>query len=350
MNINQRTDLLIQFGKFLDNFLNDKKNTLLLEAEDYQWFEHQMNLASGLNPWFTEENIYAMLKSWAFALTEDKILQWTLRYNFQEKVPKTIGVVMAGNIPMVGFHDLLSVFVSGNKLLGKLSSEDKILIPAIVKIFEKLAPSSKNYFEFTQDKLQNFDAIIATGSNNTARYFEYYFGKYPNIIRKNRNGVGVLTGKESTTELGALGADIFTYFGLGCRNVSKLYLPLNYSFDELFNAFEKYSPVFMNHKYVNNYDFNKSVYLVNKEPHFDNGFLLLKESNQIVSPISVVFFEYYEDLKVLNKKLQVMYDQIQCIVSHSDKIENKVGFGQSQQPELWDYADGVDTLEFLLNL
>ncbi len=350
MNINQRTDLLIQFGKFLENFLNDKKNTLSLEAEDYQWFEHQVNLASGLNPWFTEKNIYAMLKSWVFALTEDKILQWTLRSNFQDKAPKTIGVVMAGNIPMVGFHDLLSVFVSGNKLLGKLSSEDKILIPAIVKIFEKLAPSSKNYFEFTQDKLQNFDAIIATGSNNTARYFEYYFGKYPNIIRKNRNGVGVLTGTESTTQLEALGADIFTYFGLGCRNVSKLYVPLNYSFDELFNAFEKYSPVFMNHKYVNNYDFNKSVYLVNKEPHFDNGFLLLKESDQIVSPISVVFFEYYEDLKVLNKKLQAMYDQIQCIVSHSDKIENKVGFGQSQQPELWDYADGVDTLKFLLNL
>jgi hypothetical protein len=224
------------------------------------------------------------------------------------------------------------------------------LIPAIAKILEVFESEIKNQVQFTQERLTDFEAIIATGSNNTARYFEYYFGKYPNIIRKNRNGVGVLTGNESTKDLELLGKDIFSYFGLGCRNVSKLFLPENYDLELLFKAFEKYADVASHYKYANNYDFNKSIYLVNKEDHLDNGFLLLKNSPKINSPISVVYFEKYKDLNAVKQVLKDFEDEIQCVVAKPGLIENQIEFGKSQQPELWDYADGIDTLDFLLSL
>jgi hypothetical protein len=354
IQLENRLNALCEIGKFLDAYLRgnfDKTNTLI--PDDYKWFEHQVNLASSLNPWFTDKNIQLALESWSNALSKTNIYKWIERYNNDfaiQKQSKTIGVVMAGNIPMVGFHDFLSVLISGHRFLGKLSSDDKILIPAFAEILLKIEPAFKEQIKFTQEQLKNFNAIIATGSNNTARYFEYYFGKYPNIIRKNRNGVGVITGNEEVNELVLLGSDIFSYFGLGCRNVSKLYIPNNYDFNSLFRAFENYSDVAVNHKYVNNYDYNKSIYLVNKENHLDNGFVLLKNDDAMVSPIAVIFYEYYNDLQELNIKLNNFESQIQCIVSNSNEIDKRIDFGKTQQPELWDYADGIDTLNFLLSL
>lgn len=353
MNFEKRRNTILKLGEFLEEFLSKKSDDspMILDADEYNYFEHQVNLAISLNSWFTEDNVYSMLASWAKALQKNNINQWLKNYSIPDKSSsKKIGIVMAGNLPMVGFHDFLTVFVSGFKSIGKLSSDDKILIPAIATIMKKIDAESEALMEFTEGKLTNFDAIIATGSNNTARYFEYYFGKYPNIIRKNRNGVGVIIGDESVADFSALGQDVFSYFGLGCRNVSKLYVPQNYDFSGFFKAFEKYAEVAMNHKYANNYDYNKSIYLVNREEHLDNGFLLLKNSSTLASPISVLFFDYYKNIEDVNTDLKSISDQIQCIVSKSDKIKNKINLGESQQPDLWDYADGVDTLQFLLEL
>ena len=256
---------------------------------------------------------------------------------------------MAGNIPLVGFHDFISVLISGNKVLGKLSSNDKILLPFLTQKLIEIEPEFKEYIQFSDKKLENFDAVIATGSNNTSLYFEHYFGKYPNIIRKNRNSVAVLSGEESPTQLEALSKDIFTYFGLGCRNVSKLYLPKEYDFKPFFNAMYSQKDIIHNDKYMNNYDYNKAVYLMGGVNLLDNEFMLLKEDTGFSSPISVVFYEYYNSLQEVEKYLAKNTEKIQCVVSTSN-IENAIPFGKTQSPELWDYADSIDTLEFLLNL
>jgi hypothetical protein len=257
---------------------------------------------------------------------------------------------MAGNVPLVGFHDLLCVLISGNKLLAKLSSDDNKMLPAIVDLLVQINPGFKDLVKVTDGKMEKFDAVIATGSNNTSRYFDYYFGKYPNIIRKNRNGVAVLTGTESQVELEGLADDIFLYYGLGCRNVSKLYLPKDYDLIKLMQVLEFRKSISENHKYFNNYEYNKAIYLVNGTNHFDAGNLILTENESIASPVSVVFYEFYEDLEKLKNSLSLISDKIQCIVSKETFGKNTVQFGKSQEPALWDYADGVDTMEFLLSL
>ncbi len=354
MKYTETGKLFIETGRFLTDYLNGEysKNSGLNQA-DFEWFESRINLAVSLNSWFTDSNVEFALYSWKEALLEENINKWVEIYKPQlenSRNQKTIGVVMAGNIPMVGFHDLICVLLSGNKFLGKLSSDDKILIPALTEIMSKINPGIKKNIQFSYEQLKGFNAVIATGSNNTARYFEYYFGKYPNIIRKNRNGVGVLSGSESPGEYAQLGKDIFTYFGLGCRNVSKLFVPSQFDFDKMFKSFEAYSDVAVNHKYLNNYDYNKSIYLVNKEDHFDNGFLLLKEDVSFVSPISVVFFEFYNDIDEVNQKINANKNSIQCVVSNIEDVQNAFNLGESQHPLLWDYADGIDTVDFLLNL
>jgi hypothetical protein len=257
---------------------------------------------------------------------------------------------MAGNIPMVGLHDFITVLISGNKALVKLSSNDNGLLPYLSEYLIHVAPDFKNFIEFTDERLINFDAVIATGSNNTARYFDYYFGKYPNIIRKNRNSVAVLTGKENEDQLKDLAIDVFRYFGLGCRNVSKLYVPRDYNFDAFFNAVYSWKHVISHNKYMNNYDYNKAVYLMSVDKNLlDNEFLLLKESSDFSSPIAVLFYEYYDSLKDLKQNLSSQDENIQTVVSSSG-IEREIPFGSSQSPELWDYADNIDTLEFLINL
>ena len=303
------------------------------------------------NPWFTEENVKNAIHSIGLSLEEEKIGKWLSNYDLDKiKERKRVGVVMAGNIPMVGFHDFLCVLISGHKFLGKLSSDDKKLLPAVAELLLEIEPEFDDSIKFTEDKLTGFDAIIATGSNNTSRYFEYYFGKYPHIIRKNRNGVAVFTGDETSDELTEFGKDLFQYFGMGCRSVSKVFVPKGYKFNRLFEALSTYNSIIDHHKYTNNYDYYKSIYLINKTKHFDNGFLLVKQDLAYASPPSVLYFEEYDDMNVLKKRLIEEGEQIQCIVSHAKEIDEAIPFGKAQKPKLWDYADGVDMMEFLLSL
>ena len=340
MQLKQRINAFVALGNYLKQ-IAVKKNDAEIE-EIFQRVEAE-------NGWFTQENLKFALNSWGEALSEKNIKQWVSAYQIKETKPQKIAIIMAGNIPLVGFHDFLSVLISGNKVLAKLSSNDKTLLPFLMKYLISVEPEFENYIEFTEGRLQNFDAVIATGSNNTARYFEYYFGKYPNIIRKNRNSVAVLTGNETEAELQNLADDIFRYFGLGCRNVSKIYIPENYDFEPLFKAMFSWKEIIHNHKYINNYDYNKAVYLMDSFPLLDNEFMLLKEDTGFSSPISVVFYEKYTSVEKLEKELKAQSENIQCIVSNSNP-SNNIPFGKAQNPELWDYADGIDTVDFLLKL
>ncbi|MEM9831996.1 MAG: acyl-CoA reductase [Bacteroidota bacterium] len=301
------------------------------------------------NTWFTEENVLFAKEGLQHYLDEEKLRQWVDHLPAQPSSVKRVGIVMAGNIPWVGFHDLLTVLISGQHALVKLSSKDSDLMQYVIDIITELEPQFASRITII-DKLNTADAIIATGGDNTSRYFEYYFAKYPHVIRKNRTGVAILSGNETKEELHSLGEDIFRYFGLGCRNVSKLFVPEGYKFEPLFQALQSYETVAHHHKYNNNYDYNKSIYLVNREPFFDTGFALFRQSDRLVSPISVVYYESYQDQKELKQKLSAVEEKIQCVVAqqpiYSDQ-KNHILFGQAQQPELWDYADGVDTLKFV---
>jgi len=252
---------------------------------------------------------------------------------------------LAGNIPMVGFHDLFTVLISGNKVNLKLSSKDDILIKKIIDILIMVKPEFKNYIKIENSHLKNFDGIIATGSNNTSRYFESYFRKYKNIIRKNRISFAILNGMESSEDIQNLGKDIFTYFGLGCRNVSKIFIPRNFNFSFLLENFKNFEFVKDHNKYKNNYDYNKAIFLLNNISHFDNGFVLLKEDKSFFSPISTIFYEFYDNLENLEFNLQFRKEEIQCVVGSSLKLKN-VNFGETQKPNLWDFADNIDTLEW----
>ncbi|MEZ5082031.1 MAG: acyl-CoA reductase [Bacteroidales bacterium] len=347
-----KTENLIQTFTKLGKILRKEEN-YISSVSEYPEILEAINKSSILNPWFIAKNVEFALQSIGSSLTIDNIRKWIEPY--EEKMaennrPKTIGVVMAGNIPIVGFHDFICVILSGNKFLGKLSSDDSKLIPAVAEQLVRIEPGLSEFIEFTEGKLEGFDAVIATGSNNTSRYFEYYFGKYPHIIRKNRNGVAVLSGNESKQELEGLGQDIFMYFGLGCRNVSKLFVPKNYNFNLFFKAVEKFSFVGEHHKYRNNYDYYRSIYLVNSIEHLDNGFLMVKKDAGYSSPPSVIFFEEYDNFNEVEDRLKADEEQIQCVVSNATFSMGVVGFGSAQKPELWDYADGIDTMAFLLDL
>ena len=352
MTLAHKKNIFAQLGKFLSQFSenesikhpNVQNNDLFFDA-----FLDLIQLSQSHNGWYTPEQVHFAIKSWAEALTRENLDQWLSRYDIQEKEPKTIGLILAGNIPLVGFHDFLSVLISGHKVLVKTSSNDQHLLPFFAKYLIALEPEFANYITFVEGKLENFDAVIATGSNNTARYFEYYFKDKPSIIRKNRNSVAVLNGTESKEDLVNLGEDIFRYFGLGCRNVSKIFVPKGYVFDPFFEALFEYQDVIHYEKYANNYDYNKAVFLMSNFKLLDNGFLTIKEDSSYASPISSVFYEFYEDENELFSRLQNDADQIQCIVS-KDTISNSIPFGKTQKPELWDYADNVDTIAFLLEI
>ena len=257
---------------------------------------------------------------------------------------------MAGNIPLVGFYDFLSVLITGNILIAKLSSGDNTLLKKIGEVIVAIDSDFQDKIYFV-DKLENFDAVIATGSNNSARYFNYYFGKYPHIIRKNRNSVAIINKNDTAKELNELGKDVFQYFGLGCRNVSKLYFPIDYPINQFFEAiFEDYQHVIQNNKYANNYDYNKAVYLLASHQLLDNDFLLLKEDKSLTSPVGVLNYEYYSDIKKLDKELNEMKEQLQCVVSSKNTPVDSLAFGTTQAPQLNDYADGIDTVQFLIDL
>ncbi|HPE82973.1 MAG TPA: acyl-CoA reductase [Aequorivita sp.] len=352
MQLKQRINAFAHLGEFLRKI--DTSSSFSRQEEIN--IENVFRKAEAENGWFTLDNIKFSLKTWADALSEENLHQWVSNYKLENTTAdalvnerKTIAVIMAGNIPLVGFHDFISVLITGNKILAKLSSNDKTLLPFLANHLIAIEPDFENYIAFTEGKLKDFDAVIATGSNNTARYFDYYFGKYPNIIRKNRNSVAVLGGKETETDLKLLADDIFTYFGLGCRNVSKIYVPENYNFEKFFNAMFSWKEIIHNHKYINNYDYNKAVYLMDGFPLLDNEFMLLKEDAGFSSPISVVFYEKYSSLETLKKELNSQSENIQCVVSTTG-IPNEFSFGKAQNPKLWDYADGMDTVDFLLKL
>ncbi len=300
--------------------------------------------ARAANGWFSEENVRNALEGISFMLQADKLKEWTEKYNFENVSPKVVGVIMAGNIPLVGFHDLLSVLISGHFAAVKPSSDDQFLTKIMVDWIVEIEPRFKKNIEL-RDKLTEIDAVIATGSDNTARYFEYYFKDIPSIIRKNRTSVAILKGKESPKELEALGEDIFSYYGLGCRNVSKVFTPKGYDLRDAFPHFETYSEVVNHNKYRNNYDYYKSIYLVNKTPHLDTGFLLVNSTDDLVSPTSVLYHQEYDSIENLQTILDSKKDKIQCIVG-----KDFIPFGKAQRPELWDYADDVDTMEFLAGL
>ena len=313
-------------------------------------FNDIFDKAEQQNSWFTRANVIFAFKSWSEALSENNVQQWLSQYQLpQTTSPKKILIIMAGNLPLVGFHDLLCVLVAGHKAIVKLSSDDGVLLPYLIKQMKAFTPEWAEAVAFTDDKVTEYDAVIATGSDNTARYFEYYFGKKPHIIRKNRHSVAVLTGEETPEELQDLGKDIFLYYGLGCRSVSKLFVPQGYDFDLLFQAIYPYKDIIEEQKYANNYDYNKAVYLMSLYKLLENGFLLLKEDEHYGSPIATLFYEYYTNKEALKKKLATDREKIQCVVGHNF-IDGEIPFGQTQTPKLWDYADGVNTLTFLLNL
>ncbi len=310
-------------------------------------FREVFEKAEQQNSWFTSSNLEFAFASWREALSENKVKQWLRAYGTEGRsASKTVLIIMAGNIPLVGFHDLLCVWVSGHRAIVKLSSNDRVLLPYLVEQISNFAPEWAESTLFSDEKISNFDAVIATGSNNTARYFEYYFGNKPHIIRKNRHSVAVLSGEETPEELYCLGKDIFQYYGLGCRNVSKLFVPKGYDFNLLFQAIYPYKDIIQEQKYANNYDYNKAVYLMSLFRLIENGFLLLKEDKGYGSPIATLFYEYYTDKEAMREELKAKVDEIQCVVSRGF-IKEEIAFGQTQHPTLWDYADGVDTLKFL---
>lgn len=323
----------------------------ILERPD--WLQEAVQNAYYANKWFTESESWNALEAIAtYFLPQEILTDWTSRYNIQKVVDsKIIGLVLAGNIPLVGFHDVLCCFITGHKVKAKLSAKDEILLKAIVNRLSELEPKVVDRIVLT-DRLKDFDAVIATGSNNSSTYFEEYFGKYPNIIRKNRNAVAVISGNETEEDFISLGHDIFNYFGLGCRNVSKLYVPTGYKFDDMLGTLHDHYKELANHdKYRNNFDYNNALLMLNKVEFLMSGSLIITESEDIPSRISTVHYSYYNDIKSLEKELAERKEEIQCIVSKVDlKNHSTFSFGEAQRPSISDYADGVDTMEFLTNL
>ena len=351
MQLKNRIQAFTDLGNFLRQFSRKEicqHKAVLYNDLFFDALKMQLKRAKETNGWFTEDNILYAFESVSKLLTKSNLTNWTSSYSLDNTSSKTIAIIMAGNIPLVGFHDFLSVLISGHKALIKQSSNDNRFLPLLASYLEYVAPDFKGYIQFTEEKLTDFDAAIATGSNNTARYFEYYFEKYPNIIRKNRNTIAVLTGNETAEDLKNLGEDIFRYFGLGCRSVSKLFVPVDYDFDLLFKALFPLKDIINYQKYHNNYDYNKTVYLMSEFKLVENGFLMLKEDANYSSPIATLFYEYYTDLDALQRKIVLDGDSIQCVVG--TVIENSIPFGQTQQPSLTEYADGVDTMAFLSEL
>jgi len=346
MSIPHRISAIYDLGQFF-SFITENEVSKKENLAKYKYlqdeFKAKLKLAEIQNPWFTQDNLKFCLEQWGKILTEKNLKNWIENYSASEN-PKNIGIIMAGNIPLVGLHDLLSVLVSGNNAIVKTSSKDDVLMSFVInylKEFESLENSIQKV-----EKLQNHDAVIATGSNNTARYFEFYFKEIPHIIRKNRTSVAVLNGNESEEDLKKLAEDIFRYFGLGCRNVTKLYLPKDFNTDLLFEALFDWNPIINHTKYSNNYDYNRAIYLMEQHAFLDNNFVILKESDELFSPIGVIHYAFYENLDEVKKEIIQNEEKIQCVVGNDFEIK----FGETQKPSLTDYADGVNTMIFLKDL
>jgi hypothetical protein len=346
--LKQRQHAFVQLGKALASLAGDHTwpgFACGLNEEEWTAARSMMTQVKQYNGWFTEENVRKAMGAWGRELTEEALEQWLNPYAFpdQPRAVKTVAVICAGNIPMVGFHDVMCTLLAGHNVLIKLSSDDHILLPFALTCLTTFEPALKKHVSMAGGKLEAFDAMIATGSNNTSRYFEYYFGKYPHIIRKNRTSVAVVDGRETEDELKKLGHDIFDYFGLGCRNVTHLLVPTAYDLDAFFKGIYSFHPIVQHNKYANNYDYNKAVWLLNKESLLDNGFILLKEDpDHLACPTASLLYSRYSSATEAQDFLEKHRDAIQCVVGHG-----YLPFGNAQAPALSDYADGVDTLAFL---
>ncbi len=344
MIIKERINALSLLGEQLKSLSTENSN-----KQDLENFQDLLIKAEQYNPWFTQKFLKTAFENIIAMLDKRALENWTSNYSDNKYSESNIrvGVIMAGNIPMVGFHDFLSVLISGKSFIGKLSSNDQFLLPYIADMLISIEPSFRNKIRFEDHLLKDFDAIIATGSDNSSRYFDYYFGKYPHIIRRNRNSIAILSGEESREELENLAKDVFFYFGLGCRNVSKIMLPIDYEIPILLDAFQSYDYVSLHTKYINNYEYNKSLMLINNQVHFDNGFLLVTENGAIASPAAVLHYEFYTDYESEIRRLSIRNDSIQCVISGNKDIKTAVSFGNSQSPKLMEYADNVDVISFL---
>lgn len=355
MNLTKRINLLTKLGEVLNDYVDEKHNDLKHNISDV--FRITLNEAvknaSILNPFFTDEFINYQFKAIGQALEKEKVTKFCQKYSDKLNTNhknNTVAVIAAGNVPLVGFFDVVYAILANYKLKLKLSSNDNVLIPSIISIMESIEPRFEEKVEFVNGKIEGFDHLIATGNNNTAKHFEFYFKDYNKIIRKNKNSVAVLSGNETNKEMYDLADDILLYFGLGCRSVSKIYIPKDYNLDLIFNSINRYGEELMQHnKYMNNYLYNRTIYLMNSEKFLDNNFFIVKNSEQISSPIGVLHFEYYSSIYELNRKLKKNKDDLQCIVSSIDQINNSIPFGTSQQPNLEDFADEIDVMKFLLD-
>lgn len=337
MTINKRINAVSELGNRLEDWLNSFSDVAEnpLHSVVQKAFHH--------NGWFDEAQVIQALWEVRNWMDKSKLENWVSPYGLDQiSSPKTIGVIMAGNIPLVGFHDYLSVLISGHQLLAKLSSKDKILLDFLHKELAKIEPEMGKQVEFTESRFSNIDAVIATGSNNSSRYFEYYFANKPHIIRKNRTSVAILSGMESKEALHRLGMDIFRYYGLGCRNVTKIYVPKGFEVSWFYEGIIDHFEVINNHKYQNNYDYHKSLFLLNQEPIWDNNFLILKPETALSSPVGTLYYHEYEKQEEIEADLELNRDNIQCIVG-----EGFINFGDAQSPQLHDYSDNIDVLSFL---
>lgn len=341
MNIENQVLGLIKLSDYIRAYL--VKNTEDFNEDDSE-FELLLKKSEIENPWFTIDNQKFAFRQWSDLLTEDNIKNWLKDYSVSQ-TPKRVGLILAGNIPLVGWHDVISVVLSNHIPVIKLSSKDKLTVPFLLNKWKEFSGNQVE-FEFV-DRLENFDAVIATGSNNTARYLEYYFKNHLNIIRKNRTSVAVLKGDETEADLQLLAKDIFQYFGLGCRNVTKIFIPEDFLIDRLFENFLGYQDIINHHKYANNYDYNKAVYLLNRDLFWDNNFVMLKEDDKLFSPLSVINFSRYSSLDDVKSFIAENEENIQCIVAKDDLGFDSIHFGEAQNPGLDTYADNVDTMKFL---
>jgi hypothetical protein len=336
MIVQERIDAFAKLGDFI--------------AQNGAALQQAIAVAYRHNPWFTPVNIYKSLQHISSEyLNGNKLLQWTSEYDIpQQLTGKTVAVVAAGNIPMTAFHDVLSVLLAGHRVMIKLSDKDKHLLPFVLARLSQIAPAFKDRIVFAE-RMEGFDGIIATGSNNTSRYFEFYFSKYRHIIRKNRNSIAVLNGEESAGEMEMLGADIFDYFGLGCRNVAKIFVPEGFDLMKLKTALMKYKQVNGHTQYMHNLDYQRTIYLMNRTPLIDIDFINIVENEGLHSPISCLYYEYYPAIERVQAFIDGRRQQIQCIVGNAG-IEGSVHFGKSQSPALKDYADDIDTMNFLVTV
>ena len=341
MNIEKQISGLCKLSTYIKEFI--EKNPANF-TEDDERFSSILRKSENENSWFTIENQKISLNQWADLLTEKNIKNWLTKYQ-TVTTPKKVGLILAGNIPLVGFHDVISVILSQHIPVIKLSSKDKTMLPFLLSKWKEFSEGNIQY-EFAE-RLKDFDAIIATGSNNTARYLEYYFKDSLSIIRKNRTSVAVLKGDETVEELQLLAEDIFRYFGLGCRNVTRLFIPQDFLIDKIFESFLNFNDVINHHKYANNYEYNRAIYLLNADKFWDNNFVMLKEDEALFSPLSVLNFSRYENIEEVHTFINENEKEIQAIVAKPELGFDSINFGEAQNPGLDTYADKVDTMKFL---